>query len=258
MKLALFATAALLTAAAMAAPASAATIKPGRWQFTTQLQAPAASAPGTPTAPSGGAPSPGAMPPQAGGAEATYTSCIASDKAVPVEFGAQCKLEKSARHGERLTWSMLCTNSQAKVRSDGVAQYHGETMEGTLTSHLPGAGGAVTDMTQRITGRYLGACLQPADMPMTPSHPTAPPRETAQRGGPESPGKAALPVKAAATADDRATAAARPEDAPATRRYAHRGHYRHHAHYARWYAQSYGYSGGYSGFGPAPYSNSGD
>ena len=130
-------------------------VKPGRWQFTAELQTP--SAPKPPD----GAQSPRATLPQSGGGiNTSYYGCITSEKAVPAEFGPQCKLDSTERTGPAITWSMTCTNPQGAVRSDGVAQYSGDTMEATMISHLPGADGKATDMTQHITGRYVGPCTQ--------------------------------------------------------------------------------------------------
>jgi hypothetical protein len=92
-------------------------------------------------------------------------------------LGPQCKLDGSRRDGAQVTWSMTCTNAQNAVHSDGVARYSGDTMEATLISHLPNAKGAATDLTQYITGRYLGACTRLAEGPQTPIIP--PRRENA-------------------------------------------------------------------------------
>src|SRR6266851_9355712 len=137
-------------------------VKPGQWEFTTRLDASA-----TPRPPSG-AQSPQSQPPQStppqSGGGATYLSCVQSDRPVPFQFdGAQCKLDSRERQGARITWSMICSNPQGAVRSDGVAQYRGDTMDGTLINHFPAANGTVTDLTQRITGRYLGPCPQMAE-----------------------------------------------------------------------------------------------
>lgn len=133
-------------------------VKPGRWEFVAQLQTPATSQLTAETQlPLG------AEPQSGGGIKTSYFGCVTSDKAVPVEFGPQCKLNSSERNGPTLTWSMTCTNAQDTVRSDGVAQYSGDTMEATMVSHLPGGNGKVTDMTQHITGRYHGTCTQPRE-----------------------------------------------------------------------------------------------
>jgi hypothetical protein len=130
-------------------------VKPGRWQFTAELQTPAAAK--SPEAAQAAQPT---LPQSGGGINTSYYGCITSERAVPAEFGPQCKLDSTDRNGPAITWSMTCTNPQGAVRSDGVAQYSGDTMEATMISHLPGADGKVTDMTQHITGRYVGPCTQ--------------------------------------------------------------------------------------------------
>jgi hypothetical protein len=240
-------------------------VKPGQWEFTTRLEA---------FAPQqlSGTQSPQASPALSGG-DATYLSCIQSDRPVPFQFdGAVCKLDSRDHQGARITWSMTCTNQQGAVRSDGVAQYHGDTMDGTLINHFPAANGKLTDLTQRITGRYLGACPQMTEA--TPPRPTAPPATAANpasgssaqwveppaaAGGAKPPPAAsggaasepakpsaasaregatvATPREAATTAPARAPIAAPAEASPPPRtRYAH--HRRHYSH------RYYGYSGG--------------
>src|SRR6266852_6505359 len=96
-------------------------VKPGQWEFTTRLDAFATPRP-PPQTQSPQSLSPQSTPPQSGGG-ATYLSCIQSDRPMPFQFdGAQCKLDSRERQGARITWSMICTNPQGAVRSDGVAQ----------------------------------------------------------------------------------------------------------------------------------------
>jgi hypothetical protein len=53
---------------------------------------------------------------------------------------------------------MTCSVPQGAFRSDAVAQYRGGgTMDGTMTTYVPMIGG---QMTQRLTGRYLGPCTK--------------------------------------------------------------------------------------------------
>ena len=167
---------------------------------------------------------------------------------MPAELGPQCKLGGVERHSSRLTWSMTCTNSQGSVRSDGVAQYHGDTMEATMVSHLPNAGGAVTDMTQHIAGHYLGPCLQAAAMPMTPSHPNAPSDSPAATAPPATAGQGAAPQ--AAAANEAVPAQGLPEIHRARhRRYARYRHYRYQRYYGSGWYGSAPYS---TGYGPGP------
>ena len=220
-------------------------VKPGQWEFTTRLEAfaPPQQSPGTPS-------------PQTtqslSGSDATYLSCIESDRPVPFQFdGAQCRLDSRKRQGPRITWSMTCTNSQGAVRSDGVAQYHGDAMDGTLINHFPAANGTMTDLTQRITGRFLGACPQVAQGAPTPPRPNAPgnpapnattgssapwvePAPTSDGAKPPTASRAANPT--AASPPDAAAAAPAEARPPPRTRYA-----QHRRHYSRRY---YGYGGG--------------
>ncbi len=250
-------------------------IKPGAWQFTAQLPG------GTmPPLPSGTRLPPGAQG-QSGGAKTTYTACIRSDQAVPVQLGPQCKLDNS-ESGPRISWSMTCTNARGAVHSDGTGQYHGDTMEATMVSHLPGPNGAVTELRQLITGRYLGPC------PLQAATPTIPPSANAAAGSSASwiepapgSGTKAAPASAApappsgttepappiaATEPAAPTAAARAASAPAAEpeppmrsrhRYAHYRHHRHRWHRRHWGRWGGGFAASYARLGPAPNSPGG-
>jgi len=122
-------------------------LKPGRWEFTARLQPPTAAQAAVVRA-------------AADGMQSTYSACIDADNAVPADLGPQCRLERHERRGSRISWSMTCSNTG--VRSEGLAQYRGDTMHAAVVSHIPAANGKVTDMTQNLTGRYLGPCLPPA------------------------------------------------------------------------------------------------
>lgn len=139
-------------------------IKLGRWEFTARLQLPGGTSVPTPAS----APATEA----AGGMQTTYTTCIEADNAVPADLGPQCRLERHDRRRSQVSWSMSCANTG--VRSDGLAQYRGETMQATVVSHMPGAGGKVTEMRQHLTGRYLGPC-QPSAAAMLPTGTAMPP-----------------------------------------------------------------------------------
>ena len=128
-------------------------IKPGRWEFTSQTQMPA-----MPQLPPGTQLPPGVQLRPGGGMNVTHTSCVEPDKAVPTDPRGDCKVERMQRNGATINWSTTCTTAQGPVRSEGVARYAGDTMEATMTTRVPGAGGAAMDTTQRITGRYLGPC----------------------------------------------------------------------------------------------------
>jgi hypothetical protein len=119
-------------------------IRSGLWEFRDRLAA----------GPSG------AASPNKGGLSTTLFGCIDPPKVVPIELGPQCRVDNSRRDGPSITWSMSCSNALDTVRSDGTGRYYGETMAATMISHLPIGNGAVSNVPQRITGRYLGPCLR--------------------------------------------------------------------------------------------------
>ena len=118
-------------------------VKPGRWEFTSQLQLPGAP-PTTAAAPAG--------------ASASHTMCVDPDKAVPADPRPECKTERMSREGGTVNWATACTSPRGAVRSDGVAHYRGDAMEASLTTHIPQPDGHTIDTHQRIIGRYLGPC----------------------------------------------------------------------------------------------------
>jgi len=147
-----FGAAALLASCGLAAHA-ADTIKPGRWEFTSQMQAPA-----MPQLPPGTQLPPGMQMPQGGGMSASHTSCIDADRAIPTDPRPECKVQSLQRDGSTINWTTVCTTPQGAVQSSGAARYSGDTMQANMTTQIPQAGGRFMTTTQRITGRYLGAC----------------------------------------------------------------------------------------------------
>ena len=136
------------------ARALADTVRPGQWEFTSQMQMP-----GMPQMPPGSSLPPNVQA-QAGGMKSTYRACIDSEKAVPSDPRGQCTIENVRRDGATVTWTGACATGQGTVRSEGVARYSGNTMEATLTTHVPGQGGQSMKTTQHITGHYLGPCAK--------------------------------------------------------------------------------------------------
>ena len=107
------------------------------WQFTSQGDMPAPSS-GSQTEISG-----------------SFTNCIDPARTVPVDPRFSCKVNGMNRNGAAVTWATTCTTPHGTFQSQGMAQYSGDTMSGTLTTYVPMIGGQVT---QRISGRYLGPC----------------------------------------------------------------------------------------------------
>ena len=85
----------------------------------------------------------------------SFTNCIDPARTVPVNPRFSCQVSDMNRNGAAVTWATTCTTQYGTFRSQGVAQYSGDTMAGTLTTYVPMIGGEVR---QRISGRFLGPC----------------------------------------------------------------------------------------------------
>lgn len=137
--------AAFLAGVMPAASDAADPVKPGKWQFTTQME--------LPTMPQS---APAAQPGPAAGQPMTRTACI--DPAHPIPVEQQCKLDDMTRKGSTVTWSMTCNTPQGLAHSTGSAHYAGDSMTAALTARIPGPDGQPVNAPGRITGRYLGPC----------------------------------------------------------------------------------------------------
>ena len=131
------------------------TVKPGQWEFTSQMQMPG----GMQLPPGVQAPSGTSMPPGAG-MQSTYRACVDSERAVPSDPRGACRIDNVRRNGATVTWTGTCTTGQGTVRSEGMAHYSGDTMQANLTTQVPGANGQTMKTTQHITGHYVGACAR--------------------------------------------------------------------------------------------------
>jgi hypothetical protein len=130
-------------------------VKPGRWEFTSQLQMPAKA-----QLPPGVQLPPGMSVPPSGGAGASNTLCVQPDKAVPTDPRPECKLDRMRRNGGTVNWATICKTAQGTVRSRGIAHYTGDTMEARLSTQVPQANGGTMETSQRIVGKYLGPCAK--------------------------------------------------------------------------------------------------
>ena len=111
------------------------TIPAGLWQFTSQGDTPALS--------------------YGSQVNGSFTNCIDPARTVPVDPRFSCQVNDMNRNGAAVTWRTTCTTQYGTFRSEGAAQYSGDTMAGTLTTYVPMIGGQIR---QRISGRYLGPC----------------------------------------------------------------------------------------------------
>ena len=129
---------AALTAVASSSAQAQGTIQAGLWQFTSEGGLPASAPPGSQSQISSG-----------------FTNCIDPARSVPVDPKLSCQVNSMNNRGGAVTWSTTCTTPQGTFQSQGTAQYSADRMTGTLSTYVPMIGGQVT---QRISGRYLGPC----------------------------------------------------------------------------------------------------
>jgi hypothetical protein len=85
----------------------------------------------------------------------SFTNCIDPARTVPVDPLFSCQVNDVNRNGAVVRWASTCTTPQGTFRSQGVAQYSGDAMTGTLSTYVPIIGAQIT---QRIYGRYIGSC----------------------------------------------------------------------------------------------------
>jgi hypothetical protein len=111
------------------------------------------------------------MRPGADGVTVTHTACVATPDPMaalpsahvppPGATGAntpQCKLDRLERNGGTISWASTCHMAEATVHSEGTATYQGERMEARYSSRTTRPDAAPIEVSQHVTGRYLGPC----------------------------------------------------------------------------------------------------
>ncbi len=156
------AAAALGVAVVQVSPAWAQDIKPGKWEYTTQLNMGNRSMP--PIPPDKLA----QMPPEMRarieqmmhGNTTTYSSCITADMPVPKNpRGGDCSVANMERNGGAIHWRASCTMPNGNTASaEATATYDGDAMTMDMTIRTERDDGRPLTMRQHITGRYLGPC----------------------------------------------------------------------------------------------------
>lgn len=162
-----------IAAAAMLAsgPAYAAddTLKPGKWEFVTDIHGPK-----PPPLPAGQKLPPG-VEIRPDGMHVTQSVCVSAKNPAPVGPPPQaeankagCKLEKMERNGGDAQWAMTCSGQQGTMHAEGEAHYRGDTMQASTRSHVTAPNQPPADVTQSTSGRYLGACTGNEQRPPQP------------------------------------------------------------------------------------------
>ncbi|HUO06104.1 MAG TPA: DUF3617 family protein [Candidatus Binataceae bacterium] len=147
------AVAVMFAAGTIASGASAEDLKAGRWEFTAQVTSLVNHlAPREITPPSG-------VGLDGGGAGGTHILCITPQRMIPQPASTHhCTFDRFEHTGGTVIWATTCTTADSQTKISGKAVYNGTKMAGTMVIHGSGKGGYSLDMTQRITGKYLGPC----------------------------------------------------------------------------------------------------
>jgi len=136
-------------------------LKPGKWEFVTEIQGPK-----PPPLPPGAKLPPGVQMRPDGSMSITHSVCVSAKNPIPVgplspPKGAgqpSCKVDKMDRNGGDVHWAMTCSGQQGTTHAEGEAHYRGDTMQANVQSHIAAPNQAPADVTQRVSGRYLGTC----------------------------------------------------------------------------------------------------
>ena len=142
----------ILLAGIVTYPASAEDeIKSGNWEYSV-------TAPGITQLRPGMQPSPEIrLGPE--GLTVIRTRCItAANPFPPTQAGEPCKMDKSHVNGGTLSWSVTCTTPKITVHQEWIVHYHGETMDGQVTSRSTTPDHTPVESTTQLRGRYLGPC----------------------------------------------------------------------------------------------------
>lgn len=136
-------------------------IKPGKWEYTTQMDMGNRPMPQIP--PDKVAQMPPAMRAKIEGlmqGRTTYSACITADMPVPKNpRGGDCNVAKMERSGGTIRWHASCTMPNgATATADATAVYSGDAMTMDMTIRAERDDGRPMTMRQHITGRYLGPC----------------------------------------------------------------------------------------------------
>lgn len=136
-------------------------IKPGKWEYTTQMDMGNRPMPQIP--PDKVAQMPPAMRAKIEGlmqGRTTYSACITADMPVPKNpRGGDCSVAKMERSGGTIHWRASCTMPNGKTSTaEATANYDGDAMTMDMTIRTEREDGKSLTMRQHISGRYLGPC----------------------------------------------------------------------------------------------------
>ena len=120
---------------------ASAEIKDGLWEMTTKVEMKGM---------------PAQMP------ASTVRQCITKNNPVPQSDakGYKCKTKDYKVSGDTVTYTVECTGKDSFVLTSGKTTYKGNTFDGTSTTNIKTKGQPEVQMTNKISGKYIGPCTK--------------------------------------------------------------------------------------------------
>jgi hypothetical protein len=120
---------------------ASAEIKYGLWEITTKMEIKGM---------------PGQMP------SMSIQQCTTKNDAVPKSStkGTECKTKDYNQSGNTVTYTIECTGKNSVTLTSGKMTYKENTFDGTSTTTTKTKGRPETQMTTKMSGRYLGPCTK--------------------------------------------------------------------------------------------------
>ncbi|MBN1473876.1 MAG: DUF3617 domain-containing protein [Syntrophaceae bacterium] len=90
----------------------------------------------------------------------TVKQCITKDKAVPKSASEdyECKTKNYKVSGDTVTYSVECWGKGGLMITEGKTTYKGNTFDGTSTTKIKAKGQPEMQMSNKISGKYIGPC----------------------------------------------------------------------------------------------------
>lgn len=92
----------------------------------------------------------------------TVKQCITKKDPVPQpskkEKGQECKITDQKVIGDTVTYTIECKDKDSLVVTSGKTTYKGNSFEGASTTRIKNKGQKEMQMSNRMTGKYLGPC----------------------------------------------------------------------------------------------------
>jgi len=120
---------------------ASAEIKEGLWEMTTQVEMKGV---------------PAQMP------ASTVRQCITKSDPVPkpASKGYECKTKNYKMSGDTVTYTIECSGKDSVVLTSGKTTYKGNIFNGTSTTNIKTKGQPKIQMTNKISGKYIGPCTK--------------------------------------------------------------------------------------------------